>query len=77
MEASNLVIRQYEAILQDAVARGADNADILDALIEEQTPGGLNQQALGNLEKLGGLDAYDNVMDAILARIKGESDGSL
>ena len=32
-------------------------------------------QALNNLKNLGGYDAYDKVMDAILSRLNGESDG--
>lgn len=77
LDASNLVIRQYEAILHDAAARGGEDADILDELIAEQTPGGLNEQGLRNLDTLGAVAAYDKVMDATLSRIKGDSDGSL
>lgn len=51
------------------------NPRLLDDLIEEQTPGGLNEQALVNLDTLGGLQAQRDVMDAILARIRGKSDG--
>jgi hypothetical protein len=34
-----------------------------------------NEQALGNYEKLGGFHLQVKVMDAILSRIRGESDG--
>jgi pyrroline-5-carboxylate reductase len=74
-EASYLVIKQYIGIVQDA-ERDLTNPNRLDDLIEEQTPGGVNAQALANLEKQGGLDAQTKVMDAILSRIRGESDGS-
>jgi hypothetical protein len=45
--------------------------------VQEQTSGGLNEQALGNLEKLGIMKNYDTVMDALLSRLEGRSDGSL
>lgn len=77
-DASRLVIQQYSGMIQDAV-QGADdgNEAILDELIAEQTRGGLNEQALTNLNKLGAVEAYDRVMDSILSRIQGKSDGSL
>jgi len=74
-DASNLVIQQHIAMLQDALKD--DDATILDDLIQEQTPGGLNEQSLANWEKLGGLSSYNRVMDSVLERIQGESDGSL
>jgi len=75
-EASYLVAKQYQGAVQDAVV-DCENPDRLDELIQEQTKGGLNEQALRNLESLGGLEAYDKVMDAILSRIAGDSDGSV
>lgn len=75
-EASYLVAKQYQGAVQDAVVDFED-PNRLDDLIAEQTPAGLNEQALRNLESLGGLDAYDKVMDAILSRINGDSDGSV
>ena len=75
-EASYLVAKQYQGAIQDTVI-DCSNPARFDDLIEEQTPGGLNEQALKNLESLGGLDAYDQVMDAILSRIEGKSDGSI
>ena len=74
--ASYLVIKQYVGIVQDA-ERDLNNPNRLDHLVDEQTPGGVNAQALANLEQLGGLDAQTKVMDAILSRIRGESDGSV
>ena len=75
-EASYLVIKQYIGAIQDA-ERDLMNPNRLDDLIEEQTPGGLNEQALANLDKLGGLDAQVQVMDAILSRLRGETDGNI
>lgn len=75
--ASYLVIKQCLAIIQDADVDCQDNANRLDDLIEEQTPGGINEQALKNLEKLGGFDIQEKMMDAILSRLNGETDGSL
>jgi len=52
-------------------------AVLLDELIAEQTPGGLNEQALANLETLGVMDSYSTVQAALFRRIVGETDGSL
>ena len=75
-QASYYVGRQYWGMMQDAVYE-CENPSRFDDLVEEQTPGGLNEQVLGNLEKLGVFDAYDTAMDAVLSRIEGKSDGSL
>ena len=75
-DASFLVGKQYQAIVKD-VERQCDEPGRLEELIEEQTPGGINKQALENLDSLGGLDAYTRVMDAIADRIDGTSDGNL
>ncbi len=75
-QASFLVGRLYDSMVQDAVQVQKD-PNGFDQLIAEQTPGGLNEQGLRNLEALGALDAYDQVQKAILSRIQGESDGSL
>lgn len=75
-EASKLIIQQIQGMLSDA----QENSDIpsrLDDLINEQTPGGLNEQALKNWEQLDGLTSFEQVMSAILSRINGESDGSI
>lgn len=76
-DASYLVAKQYQGAVQDAVVDCETDPDRLDNLIAEQTKGGLNEQALRNLDTLGGLEAYDKVMDAIVARINGDSDGSV
>jgi len=75
-DASYFVGRSYLSIVQDA-ERDCRDANRFDDLIEEQTPGGLNEQALGNLDKQGVLNSYDNAMDAVLSRLQGKSDGSL
>jgi pyrroline-5-carboxylate reductase len=76
-DASRLIIQQYQGMVQ-AAADGANegNDSILDELIVEQTRGGLNEQALMHLHQLEAVQAYDQVMDAILSRIQGKSDGS-
>jgi pyrroline-5-carboxylate reductase len=77
-DASRLVIQQYQGMVQGAADGARDGNDsVLDELISEQTRGGLNEQALANLHQLGAVQAYDQVMDAILSRILGKSDGSL
>lgn len=75
-QASFLIIRHYHAMMQDAVRLNND-PDALDKLIAEQTPGGLNEQALANAQSLGVMDAFDTVQDAMFRRILRESDGSL
>lgn len=75
-KASFLVGRMYHSMIRDAEQRCRDPS-AYEELIDEQTPGGLNEQGLGNLEKLGAMDAFDKVQDAIHDRILGKSDGSL
>jgi len=75
-DASYLVGRYYWGMMQDA-ERDCDEPNRFDELVAEQTPGGLNEQALGNLQSLGVMQSYDQVQDAMLARIQGKSDGSL
>jgi len=87
-DASFLVVEQFAGAISDASrelqeqsnnsnSNGSENR--LEDLIEEQTPGGLNEQALKNYGTvLGGFaELQDPVMDAILSRIRGETDGSL
>ena len=81
-EASFLVIKQcVGAVLdsdrEDADGTSATDANRLEKLIEEQTPGGINEQALANYVKLGGPGGQSEVMNAIVSRIRGESDGSV
>jgi pyrroline-5-carboxylate reductase len=71
-DATYLVTRVYHGMLQDA-ARELD----LDRLIAEQTPGGLNEQALANAESLGITNIHNTIQDAMFRRIVGETDGSL
>jgi pyrroline-5-carboxylate reductase len=75
-DASRMVGRQYWGMVKDAVIKCEDE-DSLDALIDEQTPGGLNEQSLKNLESVGFLKSYEDAMESVLGRIKGETDGSM
>ncbi|KAL3939156.1 MAG: hypothetical protein SGBAC_006064 [Bacillariaceae sp.] len=75
-EASELVVKQYVGAVLDA-EKDCDQPTRLEDLIEEQTPGGINEQALRNMEQMGGMETQTKVMDAILSRIRGESDGSV
>ncbi|KAL3817393.1 hypothetical protein ACHAXA_011022 [Cyclostephanos tholiformis] len=77
MDASYFVGRSYLSMVQDAVVDCDINPRRFDDLIEEQTPGGLNEQALGNLHVQGTFDSYNRTMDAIFSRLRGESDGTL
>ena len=79
-QATYVVTRFYYGMMQDAVRQCGNStgaSEALDRLIAEQTPGGLNEQGLANLDQLGTMDAYNQVQDAIWRRITGQSDGSL
>ena len=67
--ADKLMTQQYYGAVAHAVSSGLG----LDALVEEQTPGGLNEQALRELEENGVLKVYDQVMDSVHDRIRGKS----
>jgi len=75
-DASFVVGRQYFGMVKDALVQ-CENPDRFDDLIKEQTPGGLNEQTLRNLDGEGFLDTYEKAMDAVLARIQGKTDGSI
>ncbi len=75
-DATVMVGRQYFAMVKDALDR-CDDVESLDELIDEQTPGGLNEQSLKNLRSVGFLESYEDAMEAMLGRIKGESDGTI
>mmetsp|Transcript_21797 Transcript_21797/g.45570 ORF Transcript_21797/g.45570 Transcript_21797/m.45570 type:complete len:379 (-) Transcript_21797:203-1339(-) len=75
-DASYFVGRSYLSIVQDA-ERNCNDPHRFDELIAEQTPGGLNEQGLRNLEKQGVFERYDRAMDAILSRLEGKTDGNL
>jgi len=75
-DASRMVGRQYWGMVKDALLK-CDDENSLDDLIDEQTPGGLNEQSLKNLETVGFLKSYEDAMEAVLSRIKGETDGSM
>ena len=86
-DATFLVIKQFAGAISDAESAtmssggGGENSleTRLEDLIEEQTPGGLNEQALKNYGRvLGGFENLQQpVMDAILSRIRGETDGNI
>lgn len=80
-DATFLVIKQFAGAISDAERAGASSSleTRLEDLIEEQTPGGLNEQALKNYGRVLGSfeDVQQPVMDAVLSRIRGETDGSI
>jgi len=76
-DATYFVGRQYWSMMQDADRGCHNDATWFDKLVEEQTPGGLNEQALSNMTQLGVMDSYAHVMEAVLSRLHGDSDGSL
>lgn len=81
-QATVMVGKWYESMVRDVLERVEDNENedksrALDDLIAEQTPGGLNEQGIVNLTKLGVWEAYGKVQSALHDRIAGKSDGSL
>ena len=75
-DASLVVGRMFWSMLMDAERRCGEE-DAFEELIAEQTPGGLNEQALNNMYDLGLAESLGDVQHALFARILGESDGSL
>jgi hypothetical protein len=69
LDASRLVLSQYHGMIQDARRRSLTES-VLDDLLAEQTPGGLNEQAYSILSSSGTWDAYDVAMDTVVARIQ-------
>ncbi|CAB9516925.1 NADP oxidoreductase coenzyme F420-dependent [Seminavis robusta] len=76
-DATYFVGRQYWSMMQDAERGCQKDPNHFEELVAEQTPGGLNEQALRNLTQLGIYGAYDQAMEAVLSRLHGDSDGSL
>jgi pyrroline-5-carboxylate reductase len=79
-ETTELVAWYYQSMLQDVLLKLPiidESTDLLETLIEEQTPGGINEQGWQNLRSLGAMDAYDQVQSCMLQRLRGETDGSL
>lgn len=72
-KASYFLTNIYSNMIKDALL--SDKS--FDELIEEQTPGGLNEQALRNMDQLGVYESYGKVMDALYSRMDGKSDGSV
>lgn len=66
-DADKLIKQQYLGAVAHASTSGLD----LDELVEEQTPGGLNEQALRQLEENGVMTVYDQAMDSVYDRIRG------
>jgi pyrroline-5-carboxylate reductase len=72
---SYFVGRTYLGLAQDAEARCTE-AGHYDHLVAENTPGGMNEQAIANLRRLGVYAAYDTAQDALLQRLGGSGDGA-
>ncbi len=77
-DATTLVVKQFEGAILDAT-KNCHHQNRLEDLIEEQTPGGLNEQALNNYGQVldGFVGLQEPVMDAILSRIRGETNGTI
>jgi len=75
-DASFVVGRQYYSMVKDALVN-CEDPDRFNDMIKEQTPGGLNEQTLRNLDQDGFLESYEKAMGAVLTRIQGKTDGSM
>ena len=73
-DASYFVGRSFKNMADNAEAGCKDPAHI-PRLVEENTPGGINEQAIRNLGNYGVWDAYNASMDGIIERIKGAGTG--
>eukprot|EP00527_Entomoneis_sp_CCMP2396_P004382 CAMPEP_0198142866 /NCGR_PEP_ID=MMETSP1443-20131203/5544_1 /TAXON_ID=186043 /ORGANISM="Entomoneis sp., Strain CCMP2396" /LENGTH=352 /DNA_ID=CAMNT_0043805975 /DNA_START=39 /DNA_END=1097 /DNA_ORIENTATION=+ len=87
-DANLLVTRQYTAIVKDSTTTteeespnnksgGVEAETRIEQLIGEQTKNGINEQALSNWDRHGALQSYKNVLDSIVDRLEGTSDGAL
>jgi len=76
-DATYLVGKLFWGMMQDAERQCQDNENAFEELIDEQTPGGLNEQGLKNWRELGALESLSVVQDKLFERICGKSDGSL
>eukprot|EP00586_Coscinodiscus_wailesii_P000981 CAMPEP_0172478808 /NCGR_PEP_ID=MMETSP1066-20121228/2984_1 /TAXON_ID=671091 /ORGANISM="Coscinodiscus wailesii, Strain CCMP2513" /LENGTH=105 /DNA_ID=CAMNT_0013238683 /DNA_START=570 /DNA_END=887 /DNA_ORIENTATION=+ len=75
-KASSFVAKFYRSVVSDAVV-DCEEEGRFDDLIREQTPGGLSEQAIGNLIKKRVFEAYDAALDAMMKRLDGGKDGFL
>ena len=48
---------------------------VLAAQVLENTPGGMNEQAIANLSRAGVYTAYDQTQHAVYERLSGQGDG--
>lgn len=75
-DASYFLGRTYLGLAQDAASKCTDPSHF-DCLVDENTPGGLNEQAIANLTRMGVYSAYCAAQDAILERLAGDGDGEI
>jgi len=73
-KASSFIAKFYGSVISDAMV-DCEEEGRFDDLIREQTPGGLNEQGIANLDKMGVFEAYDTAMEATLKRLNGDGDG--
>jgi len=73
-DASFFLGRTYLGLAQAAEANCKDPQHFTE-LVKENTPGGLNEQAISNLRTLGVQGAYGLAMDGALERLRGQGDG--
>jgi len=70
--AANYTARVYHMYASDVLARCDEGVRGLAELVDEQTPGGINENNIRKLEGAGFYDAQDTVLDATYDRLTGK-----
>uniref|UniRef100_A0A7S0C8H3 Pyrroline-5-carboxylate reductase dimerisation domain-containing protein n=1 Tax=Proboscia inermis TaxID=420281 RepID=A0A7S0C8H3_9STRA len=73
-DASFFLAKLYLGMMLDA-EKDCHDPERFDNLIDEQTPGGLNEQSIENLKRMNAFDSYRSAMDSMLSRLEGKTDG--
>jgi len=69
--ASQYVAKCMDTILYDAVKRCPKGKEGFSELVAEQTPGGLNECNISDLQDAGVFDAYKKSLEKTVARLRG------
>eukprot|EP00943_MAST-04B_sp_MAST-4B-sp1_P005974 g5974.t1 len=69
--ASQYVAKCMDTILYDAVQRCPKGKEGFTELVDEQTPGGLNECNISDLQDAGVFDAYKKSLEKTVARLRG------
>mmetsp|Transcript_19920 Transcript_19920/g.50366 ORF Transcript_19920/g.50366 Transcript_19920/m.50366 type:complete len:90 (-) Transcript_19920:90-359(-) len=64
--ATSFVGNVFHTMITDARDESAHNDDAFRKLVEEQTPGGLNEKVLGEQEQRGSYKIYEDSLNGLL-----------